>query len=210
MARKFKEEKLVIASHNEGKVREIRELLSGFKIEIVSAAELGLPEPDETGTTFIENSQIKARAATEASGLPALADDSGFCIWALDGKPGVESARWAGPNKDFSVAMKRIHEMMQDPEAREDGPAAWFACALTMAWPDGHVETFEGTVDGAFVWPPRGDQGFGYGPIFQPKGEDRTFGEMPAPEKHSWSPGKDPSLSHRARAFNLLVISCLS
>lgn len=209
MVRKLKDDKLVIASHNEGKVREIRELLASFPFEIVSAAELGLPEPEETGSTFIENSEIKARAAAAASGLPSLSDDSGFCVWALDGEPGVMSARWAGPGKDFSVAMDRIHELMQDPEAREDGPSAWFACALTLAWPDGHVETFEGTIDGEFVWPPRGDQGFGYDPVFQPKGHSRTFGEMAPEEKHSWAPGKDPGLSHRARAFNQLVLACL-
>ena len=188
--------KLVIASHNEGKVREIRALLAPFGVEPVSAGSLGLPEPPETGTTFIANAEIKARSAADLSGLPALADDSGLAVEALGGDPGIYSARWAGESKDFGLAMQLVHEHLEraDPEAGHD---AHFVCALSICWPDGHIESFEGRVDGTIVWPPRGTQGFGYDPIFQPHGHDISFGEMEPDAKHA--------ISHRADAFAKLV-----
>jgi len=185
--------RLVIASHNAGKVREIAELLSPFSLEVVSAAELGLPEPAETGTTFAANAEIKALAAAIGSGQPSLADDSGLAVAALDGEPGIYSARWAGPDKDFGLAMRLVQERLDgNPDRR-----AAFVCALALAWPDGEVEVFEGRVEGEVVWPPRGERGFGYDPIFMPAGDSRTFGEMPPAEKHA--------VSHRARAFAQLV-----
>jgi len=194
--RKLAPGKLVIASHNPGKVREIEALLGPYGIEPVSAGALGLPEPDETGTTFAANAELKARQAADLSGLPALADDSGLCVEALNGDPGIFSARWAGPGKDFRVAMQRVEEALRarGPEAGRD---AHFVCALSLAWPDGHVETFEGRVDGTLVWPPRGDRGFGYDPIFQPWHHAATFGEMDPDAKHA--------MSHRADAFAKLV-----
>lgn len=198
MARRFDDAKLVIASHNAGKVREIADLLDGRKIAVVSAADLALPEPDETGETFTDNAKLKALAAAEASGLPALADDSGLCVVALDGAPGVYSARWAGPNRDFGHAMDRIKVALDDNPDRE----AYFVCVLALAWPDGHCETFEGRVYGALTFPPRGDKGFGYDPIFEPVGEDRTFAEMDPAEKHQ--------MSHRAQAFDLLLAACFN
>jgi XTP/dITP diphosphohydrolase len=194
--RKLQPGKLVIASHNEGKVREIRALLEPFGVTPVSAGSLGLPEPPETGTTFIANAEIKARSAADLSGLPALADDSGLAVEALDGDPGIYSARWAGEAKDFGLAMRLVHEHMEKagPEAGHD---AHFVCALSLCWPDGHVESFEGRVDGTIVWPPRGAHGFGYDPIFQPIGRDISFGEMDPEEKHA--------ISHRADAFRKLV-----
>ena len=194
--RKLAPGKLVIASHNEGKVREIRALLAPFGVEPVSAGSLGLPEPPETGTTFIANAEIKARSAADLSGLPALADDSGLAVEALGGDPGIYSARWAGEAKDFGLAMQLVHEHLEraDPEAGHD---AHFVCALSICWPDGHIESFEGRVDGTIVWPPRGTQGFGYDPIFQPHGHDISFGEMEPDAKHA--------ISHRADAFAKLV-----
>ena len=194
--RKLTPGKLVIASHNAGKVREIAELLGPHGIEPVSAGSLGLPEPEETGTTFIANAELKALAAADLSGLPALADDSGLCVEALNGDPGIFSARWAGPEKDFSVAMQRVWDAIgaKGPEA---GHGAHFICALALAWPDGHVEAFEGRVDGQIVWPPRGDKGFGYDPIFQPLGHAISFAEMDPADKHA--------MSHRADAFRQLV-----
>jgi len=189
---------LVVASHNPGKVREIGELLEPFGLEVISAGELGLPEPEETGTTFIANAELKALAAATASGKPALADDSGFCVAALDGDPGIYSARWAGPSKDFSVAMELVNAKMI--ESGSDDTRAWFTCALTLAWPDGHCESVEGYVHGHAVWPPRGDKGFGYDPMFVPDGDTRTFGEGEGEWKHS--------ISHRAEAFNQLVARC--
>jgi XTP/dITP diphosphohydrolase len=189
--------KLVIASHNEGKVREIAELLGPFGIEPISAAELELPEPEETGISFVDNADLKARLAADLSGLPALADDSGLCVDALDGRPGIHSARWAGEQRNFALAMERVHQelLAKDPEA---GRNAHFACALALAWPeDGQCESFEGRVDGLLVWPPRGDKGFGYDPIFQPIGHEITFGEMDPAKKHE--------MSHRADAFRKLV-----
>jgi XTP/dITP diphosphohydrolase len=194
--RKLAPGKLVIASHNEGKVREIRALLAPYGVEPVSAGSLGLPEPPETGTTFIANAEIKARSAADLSGLPALADDSGLSVEALGGDPGIYSARWAGEAKDFGLAMQLVHEHLEsaDPEAGQD---AHFVCALSLCWPDGHIESFEGRVDGVIVWPPRGTQGFGYDPIFQPLGHDISFGEMDPDAKHA--------ISHRADAFRKLV-----
>ena len=189
---------LVIASHNPGKVREIADLLGPFGVEPVSARELALPEPEETEDSFRGNAELKARAAATASGKPALADDSGLVVDALGGAPGIYSARWGGEAKDFGLAMKRVHEEM----AEAAGPdTAHFTCALSLAWPDGHVETFEGHVHGHIVWPPRGEHGFGYDPIFRREGDDLTFGEMDPDRKHR--------LSHRAAAFGQLVRACL-
>ena len=196
MARKFTGNKLVVATHNPGKVVEIAALLEPLGIETVSAGELGLPEPEETGLTFQANAELKALASATASGLPALADDSGLAVAALDGDPGIYSARWAGPNKDFDLAMQKVEDEVGDATNRR----AHFVCALTLAWPDGHMETFEGRFDGSLVWPPRGDKGFGYDPIFQPDGMDVTCAEMPPEEKHR--------ISHRAQAFKLLVAAC--
>ena len=213
--RKLQPGRLVIASHNEGKVREIEALLAPYGIQPVSAAALDLPEPDETGTTFVANAQLKALQAADLAGLPALSDDSGLCVDALGGEPGIFSARWAEPGykvpsarsvdgspaeggaeRDFMRAMELVERGIADagPEAARD---AHFVCALALAWPDGHVEWFEGRVDGTLVWPPRGDKGFGYDPMFLPNGHDRTFGEMAHEEK--------TPLTHRADAFRQLV-----
>ncbi|MBY0562718.1 MAG: RdgB/HAM1 family non-canonical purine NTP pyrophosphatase [Hyphomonadaceae bacterium] len=189
--------RLVVASHNPGKVREIASLLAPFGVEAVSAAELGLPEPEETETTFAGNAALKARAAAAASGLPALADDSGLEVFALGGDPGVYSARWAGPAKDFRVAMERVWSELQARGASD--LSARFVCALALAAPDGAVEVFEGEARGSIVWPPRGDKGFGYDPIFLPRGGERTFGEMTHEEKLP--------LTHRARAFEKLLVA---
>lgn len=201
---------VVIATHNPGKLREMRELLAPYGIATQSADELGLPDPEETGTTFAENARIKAVAAARASGKPAFADDSGLVVDALDGEPGIHSARWAGPDKDFRVAMNRIQTLLIErgattPEQRR----AHFIAALCLAWPDGHVEDFEGRVDGVAVWPPRGDKGFGYDPLFRPNGFDTTFGQMSPEEKHGLPP-QGQGLSHRARAFMKLAETCLS
>ncbi|EMD82995.1 RdgB/HAM1 family non-canonical purine NTP pyrophosphatase [Pacificimonas flava] len=190
---------LVIASHNPGKVREIAELLGPYGVEPVSAGDLGLPEPEETEDSFRGNAELKARAAALASGKPALADDSGLCVDALGGAPGIYSARWAGPDKDFGAAMQKVHDEMQQGSGTD---AAHFTCALSLAWPDNHIETFEGYVHGRIVWPPRGDRGFGYDPIFQRSGDDRTFGEIDPAKKHE--------ISHRAAAFGQLVRACLA
>ncbi|AJP73014.1 RdgB/HAM1 family non-canonical purine NTP pyrophosphatase [Sphingomonas hengshuiensis] len=198
--RKLAPGKLVIASHNPGKVREIRALLGPYGIEPVSAAELDLPEPEETGTTFVANAELKALQAADLSGLPALSDDSGLCVEALGLEPGIFSARWAGPEKDFGVAMQRIEDRLAalPPETGRD---AHFICALALAWPDGHVEWFEGRVDGTLVWPPRGDRGFGYDPMFVPLGHEQSFAEMDPEAKHA--------MSHRADAFRQLVAAVL-
>ena len=196
MARRFTEKKLVIASHNKGKIREIGELLAPFGIEVVSAGELGLSEPEETEKTFIGNAQVKSTAAARGANLPALADDSGLVVSALDGAPGIYSARWAGPDKDFDMAMEKVHNGIGNHPDRR----ASFVCALSLAWPDGHVENFEGRVEGEIVWPKRGGQGFAYDGIFQPKGYDETFGEMDPVKKHQ--------MSHRANAFAQLVKAC--
>jgi len=201
--------RLVIATHNAGKLREFRELLEPFGLELVSAGELGLPEPDETGTTYAENAHIKAEAAAAASDLPALADDSGLAVQALWGAPGIFSARWAGPEKDFAAAMQRVEEDLQDrgATAAADRRGA-FVAALCLAWPSGEAIAVEGSVPGEIVWPPRGTLGFGYDPIFRPDGHERTFGEMTADEKHgvTWDhSGRGSGLSHRARAFGELM-----
>jgi len=197
--RKLAPGRLVIASHNPGKVREIAELLGSYGIEPVSAGELDLPEPEETGTTFVANAELKALQAADLSGLPALADDSGLCVDALGGDPGIFSARWAGESKDFDLAMRLVEDRLNEEPDRPR--SAHFVCALALAWPDGHVEWFEGRVDGTLVWPPRGGNGFGYDAMFLPEGGPETFGEMDAAAKHA--------ISHRADAFRQLVAAVL-
>lgn len=202
MSRRLEPGRLVIASHNDGKVREIRPLVAPFGIEPVSAKELGLPEPVETGTSFFANSELKARSAADLSDLPALADDSGICVEALDGAPGVYTADWAETpaGRDWLLAMTKVEEALaaKGPAASR---AAAFVCVLTVAWPDGETRAFEGRVDGHLVWPPRGDRGFGYDPVFVPAGHDQTFGEMDPDHKHR--------ISHRARAFAKLKAELL-
>jgi XTP/dITP diphosphohydrolase len=188
-------ERLVIASHNPGKVAEIDALLAPYGIETVGAGVLGLPEPEETGSTFEANAELKARAAAEASGMPSLADDSGLVVPALGGAPGIYSARWAGPAKDFRVAMERVHRELGERDRR-----AYFVAVLALAWPGGELMTFHGEVNGHLTWPPRGERGFGYDPIFVPEGDDQTFGEIDPDLKHS--------ISHRARAFEKLARTC--
>ncbi len=195
MVRKFTGERLVIASHNQGKVREIAVLLQPLGIEVVSAVDLDLPEPEETGKTFAANAELKARAASQASGLAALADDSGLCVDVLWGKPGIYSARWAGPERDFTLAMQKVERALDGRPSE-----AHFTCALSLAWPDGHAETVEGNVYGHVQFPPAGDRGFGYDPIFVPDGYTMTFGEMDPVKKHA--------ISHRADAFNQLFARC--
>jgi XTP/dITP diphosphohydrolase len=198
-----------MATHNSGKLREMRELLSPYGIDALSAGELGLAEPEETGTSFRENARIKAVAAAKATDLPAFADDSGLAVDALGGAPGIHSARWAGPNKDFPQAMQSIEDKLRERgAATPDARKAHFVSALCVAWPDGHTEDFEARVDGTLVWPPRGDAGFGYDPMFLPDDHDRTFGEMTSDEKHSLPP-RGLGLSHRARAFLKLAEACL-
>lgn len=193
---------LVVASHNAGKVREIGDLVAPFGLATVSAGTLGLPEPDETETTFIGNALLKAHAAARASGHPALSDDSGLEVAALGGAPGIYSARWAGPSKDFGAAMTKVAEEVRQRHGwTAPGPIANFTCALAIAWPDGTAKTFEGKVFGRLVWPPRGQRGFGYDPMFLPDGEELTFGEMDPERKHA--------ISHRARAFADFVSACL-
>ncbi len=198
MTRRFSEDCLIIASHNAGKVREIEALLQPFGVTVRSAGELGLPEPEETGDTFTANAVLKAEAAAMTSKLPALSDDSGLAVDALDGAPGIYSARWGGPKKDFGAAMRKVEGKL----APQDSRAAHFVCVLALAWPDGHIETFEGRVDGTLVWPPRGALGFGYDPMFLPVGRDETFGEMDQEAKHR--------ISHRADAFQKLVDACFT
>ncbi len=200
---------VVIATHNPGKLAEMRELLVLYGIAAQSAAELKLAEPEETGKTFAVNARIKALAAAKATGQPAFADDSGLVVDALNGEPGIHSARWAGPDKDFRFAMNRIQTLLIERSARApEQRCAHFIAALCLAWPDGHVEEFEGRVDGVIAWPPRGEAGFGYDPLFLPDGFDRTFGEMAADEKHG-PPPRGIGLSHRARAFVQLAQACL-
>ena len=202
--------RLVIATHNPSKLAEMRELLAPYKIEAISAGEMGLHEPNETGTSFRVNARIKAEAAAKAAGLPAFADDSGLAVDALDGAPGIHSARWAGPDKNFRVAMDAVEQKLRDARATAASQRkAHFVSALCVAWPDGHVEEFEARVDGTIVWPPHGDKGFGYDPIFLPDGHARTFGEMPSEEKHGLPP-RGKGLSHRARAFLKLAEACLA
>ena len=197
MARLFNEPELIIATHNPGKLREIAQLFEPFGVQALSAGELGLPEPMEDGLTFIANAEVKARAAVEGSDKPAVSDDSGLVVPALGGDPGIYSARWAGPGKNFNVAMKRVQNELGNKDR-----GAYFVAALALAWPDGHIEMFEGTVHGTLVWPPRGDLGFGYDPMFQPNGYDITFGEFEPSAKHA--------ISHRADAFNQLVAACFA
>jgi XTP/dITP diphosphohydrolase len=197
---------LVIATHNPGKLAEMRDLIVPYGVAAVSADELQLPEPQETGTTFRENARIKATSAAMASQLPAFADDSGLAVDALGGAPGIHSARWAGPDKDFAAAMRMIEDKLQ--ASGSANRRAHFVSALCVAWPDGHVEEFEAQVHGTLVWPPRGNQGFGYDAMFLPDGHGRTFGEMPAEEKHGLPP-RGKGLSHRARAFLKLAEACL-
>ena len=199
--RRLEPGRLVIASHNEGKVREIRALLEPYGIEPVSAASLDIPEPEETGTTFAANAELKARFSADLSGLVALADDSGLCVEALGGDPGIYSARWAGEERDFGRAMRLVHEHVE-AAGEEAGHDAHFVCALALCWPDGHVETFEGRVDGTLAWPPRGERGFGYDPMFVMNGRRETFGEIDPDEKHR--------ISHRADAFRKLVAAVLA
>jgi len=200
---------LVIATHNPGKLAEMRELLAPYGIAAVSAGELGLGEPDETGDSFRANARIKAEAAAQAAQLPAFADDSGLAVDALDGAPGIFSARWAGEGKDFNAAMARIERLLQERGATAPAQrGAHFVSALCVAWPDGHVEEVEARADGTLVWPPRGTAGFGYDPIFLPDGHDRTFGEMTSIEKHGLPP-LGLGLSHRAKAFVKLAEICL-
>jgi XTP/dITP diphosphohydrolase len=195
MGRRFTGDTLVIASHNKGKVREIALLLGAYVAHFPSAGELNLPEPEETESTFTGNAALKARAAAAGSGLPALADDSGLVVPALGGAPGIHSARWAGPTKDFAIAMERVRQELGDKD-----PSAHFVCALSLAWPDGQEETVEGKVFGRLVFPPRGLKGFGYDPIFIPDGHGITFAEMEPDDKHR--------MSHRADAFAQLVERC--
>jgi XTP/dITP diphosphohydrolase len=196
--RPFTDSKLVIATHNQGKLPEIAAFLDGFGISLISAGELGLAEPDETETSFTGNAILKARAAALASGMPALADDSGLAVNALNGDPGIYSARWAGPQKDFTLAMQKVEDALQASCATDRRAA--FMCALSLVWPDGHDETVEGTVKGALVWPPRGNNGFGYDPVFVADGYDITFGEMEPDAKHA--------IGHRADAFAKLLQRC--
>ncbi len=195
-ARRFEGDKLLIATHNKGKVAEFQAMLGDRAIALLTAADLDLPEPEETGVTFTENAVLKAKAAAQASGLPSLADDSGMSVAALDGDPGIYSARWAGPDKDFNAAMARVHDLMGDNADR----SAAFIAVLALAWPDGHVEVAEGRIEGTIVWPVRGAGGFGYDPMFLPHGYNQTFGEM-APEKKK-------AISHRAMALQKLVKDC--
>jgi XTP/dITP diphosphohydrolase len=207
--RKLDTKTIVVASHNAGKIREIEDLIGPFGFSAKSAAALNFEEPDETGTTFEENATIKAKA----SGLPALSDDSGIVIDALGGAPGVYTANWAETadgTRDFAMAMEKVEKALAERGATETRDrTARFVSVLCLAWPDGHTELFRGEVEGHVVWPPRGDRGFGYDPVFQPEGYETTFGEMSAEEKHGWKPGDASALSHRARAFKLFVETCL-
>ena len=211
--RKLDTKTIVVASHNAGKIREIEDLIGPFGFSAKSAAELKFEEPDETGTTFEENAAIKALASAKASGLPALSDDSGLVIDALGGAPGVYTANWAEKEdgtRDFAVAMEKVEKALSEKGATDTKDrTARFVSVLCLAWPDGHTELFRGEVEGHVVWPPRGDKGFGYDPVFQPEGYETTFGEMSAEEKHGWKPGDATALSHRARAFKIFVETCL-
>mgnify|MGYP001463179644 FL=1 len=196
MPRRFTEGRLVVASHNAGKVTEIGDLLAPYDLDVISAAELNLPKPEETGTTFVANAILKAEAAVQGSNLPCLADDSGLAVAGLEGDPGIYSARWAGPERDFKAAMALVNDKLGDNPNRR----AYFISVLSLAWPDGHMENFEGRVYGTLVWPPRGRCGFGYDSMFMPDGHDKTFGEIPYDEKQR--------ISHRAVAFQKLIDGC--
>ena len=197
-SRQFDGNTLLVASHNEGKVKEIKDLLKNLRIQVVSARDLGLADPEETGATFRENAELKAGLASQAANLPALADDSGLAIEALGGEPGIFSARWGGESRDFNLAMEKIEKRLAGNKNR----SAAFVCALSLSWPDGHFETFEGKVNGSLCWPPRGERGFGYDPIFIASGMDLTFGEINPALKHS--------ISHRADAFRQLSEACFA
>ena len=201
--------RLIVASHNKGKLKEFDGLLGPFGFEVDSVAALGLPEPEETGTTFEENAAIKALAAAKATGLPSLSDDSGLAVDALDGEPGVYTADWAETadgTRDFAMAMRKVEDLLQEKGATTpDRRKGRFVSVICLAWPDGETEYFRGEVEGTLVWPPRGDLGFGYDPVFLPDGYAKTFGEMTADEKHGWKPGDASALSHRARAFRLFA-----
>ncbi|MBM3502236.1 MAG: RdgB/HAM1 family non-canonical purine NTP pyrophosphatase [Alphaproteobacteria bacterium] len=200
MGRRFDASTLVIATHNPGKVREFDDLFRPLGVTLKSASALGLAEPEETGTTFRANAELKALAAAKASGQVALSDDSGLVVPALDGDPGIHSARWAGPTKDFAVAMQRVHDQLVARNVSSSRCRAHFVAALSLAWPDGHCETFQGEIHGQLVWPPRGERGFGYDPMFIPEGHAETFGEMDPAAKHA--------MSHRAHAFRQLIDGC--
>ncbi len=215
LVRKLTDREIIVASHNAGKVGEITDLIAPFGITAKSAADLELAVPEETGATFEENAAIKAHAAAKATGLPALGDDSGLCVDALGGAPGIHTADWAekpdGSGRDFAFAMRRIEQALNEKGAHKPADrAARFVAVLCLAWPDGHKEHFRGEIEGTLIWPPRGDKGFGYDPIFLPQGHTTSFGEMSAPQKHGWNP-KQPelALSHRARAFAQLAQNCL-
>ena len=197
-SRQFDGNTLLVASHNEGKVKEIKDLLENLRIQVVSARNLGLAEPEETGATFRENAELKAGLASQAANIPALADDSGLTIEALGGEPGIFSARWGGESRDFNLAMEKVEKRLAGNKNR----SAAFVCALSLSWPDGHFETFEGRVNGSVCWPPRGGRGFGYDPIFIASGMDLTFGEINPALKHS--------ISHRADAFRQLSEACFA
>ena len=197
-SRQFDGNTLLVASHNEGKVKEIKDLLENLRIQVVSARNLGLAEPEETGATFRENAELKAGLASQAANIPALADDSGLAIEALGGEPGIFSARWGGESRDFNLAMEKVEKRLAGNKNR----SAAFVCALSLSWPDGHFETFEGRVNGSVCWPPRGERGFGYDPIFIASGMDLTFGEINPALKHS--------ISHRADAFRQLSEACFA
>ena len=210
--RRLETKTIVVASHNAGKIAEIRDLIGPLGFEARSAADLAFAEPDETGTTFEENAAIKALASAQAAGIPALSDDSGLVVDALGGAPGVYTANWAereDGSRDFAMAMQKVEHALREKGAPGDERTARFVSVLCLAWPDGHTEFFRGEVEGKVVWPPRGTQGFGYDPVFQPEGHERTFGEMSADEKHGWKPGEAEALSHRARAFKRFVETCL-
>lgn len=211
--RKLDTKTIIVASHNQGKIREIADLVAPFGFSAMSAADLNFAEPEETGTTFEENAAIKALASARASGLPGLSDDSGLVVDALDGAPGVYTADWAETgdgSRDFEMAMEKVEKALREKGVTgPDGRGARFVSVLCLAWPDGHTELFRGEVEGRVVWPPRGTAGFGYDPVFQPDGYERTFGEMTAEEKHGWRPGGADALSHRARAFKIFVETCL-
>ncbi len=211
--RKLDTRTIVVASHNAGKIREIRDLIGPLGFTAKSAADLNFVEPDETGTTFEENAAIKALASAKAAGMPALSDDSGLVVDALGGAPGVYTANWAEKDdgsRDFAMAMGKVEKALSEKGAAAPADrTARFVSVLCLAWPDGHTEIFRGEIEGTVVWPPRGNQGFGYDPIFQPEGHGVTFGEMSAEEKHGWKPGQAQALSHRARAFKRFVETCL-
>ena len=212
--RDFTERELILATHNDGKVAEFRDLMAPFDVTITSAGERGLPEPPEEGTTFEENAYTKAFAAAQATGMVALSDDSGLCVEALGGAPGVYTADWAeeedSSGRDFGLAMEKVETALSNIGAKEPQNRQGYFCAvLCLCWPDGHAEYFRGEAHGQLVWPPRGELGFGYDPVFQPDGHERTFGEMTADEKHGWVPGAEEGLSHRARAFAKFATACL-